>query len=233
LAQDYPPGYVLNETKTIRAEGVAEINSTAFLKVGGGRWKEVVHLRRGGATRDLTGFRHIAKACVDAGTKWVDAFIKARVTSGWGILPSQLGLLDTQSYYAFSKQRRMATQYHTALPEPPKGEGSSLLVIGGPPTGETNEAVRSHVWSHGRDGGMKRDTWTANKGQVLKCRGLLREAPRSMRTYLAHLAGLQLARREKRETHCEPPGFVSIVEEYRVGLLRHWADAVRQASTLE
>jgi hypothetical protein len=112
--QDYPQGYRLNASKTIRAENVAELNSTVFLK-SGGKWREVRHLRRGGAVADFPGMMHMAKA-VSVSPGFVDAFQRCRIGRRWGFLPSQLG---HTTYPAYLRERGLRVRRAwTPLPEP-------------------------------------------------------------------------------------------------------------------
>lgn len=105
LVEDYPPGFRLNDTKTIRSRVVVEVNSTAFLKRGS-KWVEVRHLRRGGATLSYEGMMHMA-AAVSSRPCWVDAFVRSRIGKAWGFLPSQLGHL---TYPAFSRERGLLSK---------------------------------------------------------------------------------------------------------------------------
>lgn len=163
---DYPPGARLNVTKTIRARNVCEINSTAFLR-SRGRWREVRHLRRGGAPSDYVGMLHMADAVRKAGPAWVDAFQRARIGRRWGFLPSQLGHLVT--YSAYKRQSTMTLRRgHTPLPDPALRQDESQLrrITGRDPTAVEAEALRSYFWQNGRRGGMKRDVYNPSVGCI-------------------------------------------------------------------
>lgn len=105
---DYPVGMILNRQKSIVCERTAEVNSTVFLKSAKG-WREVRNLRRGGAVDSFEGIDHVAKACVKAGPKWVEAFVRSRYGRRWRLLPSELGLpltLQACWHYECSVLRR-------------------------------------------------------------------------------------------------------------------------------
>jgi len=163
--QDYPSGYRLNDDKTIRAMNVAEVNSTAYLRQGG-KWREVRHLRRGGAPTDYCGMMHMAKAVTSAQC-WVDAYSRCRIGRRWGFLPSQLG---HQGYPAHLRESGLRVRRtYTPLPEPvvDRSFPEELLVITGrDPSPCEAEALRSSLWTHGRMGGLKRDVWNPSCGSV-------------------------------------------------------------------
>jgi hypothetical protein len=162
--QDYPEGYRLNDDKTIRAEGVVEVNSTAFLRIKG-RWREVRHLRRGGALADWAGMHHMAKA-VGVSRAWTDSFQRARIGRRWGFLPSQLG---HRTYAAFKRERQMLrSRIYTTLPEEPLAPVSaSLRVIRGrDPRPLEVDALVDFMWANGRMGGLKRDVFSPSCGKI-------------------------------------------------------------------
>lgn len=164
--QDYPEGYRLNDDKTIRAKGVVEVNSTAFLK-SGGRWRIVRHLRRGGAVTDYPGMLHMAKAVVEAGPAFVDAFQRARIGRRWGFLPSQLGHMTYPSY--LRERGLRVRRAWTALPEPVDDSSfpeELVRITGRDPTPVEAEALRVVLWEHGRMGGLKRDVFSPSCGKV-------------------------------------------------------------------
>jgi len=163
--QDYPAGYRLNADKTIRAENVAELNSTVFLK-SGGKWRGVRHLRRGGAVADYPGMIHMA-AAVMVTPGFVDAYQRCRIGRRWGFLPSQLG---HTTYPAYIRERGLRVRRTwTALPEP-----TDVVVFpeeldritGRDPTPVEAEALRVVMWKHGRWGGSKRDVFSPSCGKV-------------------------------------------------------------------
>nr|WAK77819.1 MAG: hypothetical protein [Botourmiaviridae sp.] len=163
--QDYPSGYRLNDDKTIRAENVVEINSTTFLK-SGGKWREVRHLRRGGATTDFPGMMHMAKA-VTVAPRFVDAFQRCRIGRRWGFLPSQLG---HTTYPAYLRERGLRVRRAwTALPEPADSclfPEELVRITGRDPSPVEAEALRVVMWRHGRWGGAKRDVFSPSCGKV-------------------------------------------------------------------
>ncbi|QKI79891.1 RNA-dependent RNA polymerase [Erysiphe necator associated ourmia-like virus 61] len=163
--QDYPSGMRLNSDKTIIARNVVEVNSTAFLRTRGG-WREVRHLRRGGALTDYSGMLHMASAVLKSGPQWVDAYQRARIGRRWGFLPSQIGHL---SYAAYKRERQMLRRRNfTALPSPTDVQDLTSLrkVTGRDPTPVEAEALRSFFWEHGRRGGLKRDVWDPSCGSI-------------------------------------------------------------------
>jgi len=163
--QDYPSGFRLNSDKTIRAEGVVEINSTAFLKRNG-RWREVRHLRRGGAVCNYPGMMHMAEAVLNAGPAWVDAYQRARIGRHWGFLPSQIGHL---TYASYLRERQMSRRrLFTTLPvEASPPQHSSLRKIQGrDPTPVEIEVLRSFEWTNGRMVGLKRDVFSPSCGKI-------------------------------------------------------------------
>nr|UJQ91935.1 MAG: putative RNA-dependent RNA polymerase [Botourmiaviridae sp.] len=163
---DYPPGFRLNSDKTIVAENVVEVNSTAFLRSRGG-WREVRHLRRGGApTTSFAGMLHMADAVVKAGPSWVDAYQRARIGRRWGFLPSQIG---HKTYVAWKRERQMSRKRNfTSLPSPESTQDMTSLVVirGRDPTAIEAEALRSFFWENGRRGGLKRDVFSPSPGKV-------------------------------------------------------------------
>jgi len=163
--QDYPPGYRLNDDKTIRAENVVEINSTCFLKRGG-RWREVRHPRRVGAPADFPGMLHMAKAvCISPGM--VDAFQRCRIGRRWGFLPSQLG---HYGYPAHLREQGLRTRRNwTPLPEASSEDffpEELVRVVGRDATPVEAESLRVAFWKHGRMGGSKRDVYSPSCGSV-------------------------------------------------------------------
>nr|WPR16831.1 MAG: RNA-dependent RNA polymerase [Moss associated botourmia-like virus 18] len=158
--QDYPLGYRLNDDKTIRAGNVVEVNSTTFLKRGN-KWREVRHLRRGGAPVDFQGMLHMAKACTVT-PAFTNAFQRARIGRRWGFLPSQLG---HWTYPAYSREQGFHRAY-TQLPEPECEKDERLIRYSGVPNAIETEALRSFLWEHGRKEGLKRDVFSPSCGKV-------------------------------------------------------------------
>jgi hypothetical protein len=162
--QDYPLGYRLNDDKTIRAENVVEVNSTVFLRMKG-RWREVRHLRRGGALVDYAGMMHMAKATASDAC-WTDAFARCRIGRRWGFLPSQLGHF---TYASYKRERQMLRRRtYSTLPLAPNEKcGASLRrITGRDPTPEERESHRAVMWASGREGGSKRDVWNPSCGFI-------------------------------------------------------------------
>jgi len=168
--QDYPSGFRLNSDKTIVATNVAEVNSTAFLRMGG-RWCEVHHLRRGGAPTDYPGMLHMSEAVLKAGPGFVDAFQRSRIGRRWGFLPSQLG---HWTYPSYKRQRAMLRspgsrgfRFHTDLPTEatPQNE-DGLRRICGDPDDRAAEALRASLWGTGRRTGLKRDVFSPSCGRI-------------------------------------------------------------------
>jgi len=161
--EDYPQGFRLNDTKTMRAPNIVEVNSTVFLRRGG-KWREVKHLRRGGAPVTYEGMLHMAKA-VSARPCWVDAFVRSRIGKAWGFLPSQLGF---RTYPSFEREKGLRfRRTYTELPAPPGASDSRLRCISGrDATAAEVEALRAFLWANGRGGGLKRDEWSPSLGAI-------------------------------------------------------------------
>jgi hypothetical protein len=234
--RDYPSGYRLNVRKTIRASAVAELNSTVFLRRSG-RWREVRHLRRGGAVSDVEGMIHMASA-VRGQARWTDAFVRSRIGKSWGFLPSQLGLCS-RSYPAFCRQREMtATRYHTSLPWDGPCPPSSLLVpLGREAYPCEAEAARALLWREGREGGSKRDVLSLSRGAVRRSYGYVRRNRLRLRaragkfgrdlTFVGQLASLKVKGKPKRDLgHFVPRDFVTLEEAEGLNLLEEWRQAI-------
>jgi hypothetical protein len=142
---------------------VVEVNSTVFLRRGG-KWREVNHLRRGGACSTYQGMMHMASA-VSSSPCWVDAFVRSRIGRAWGFLPSQLGFTTYPSYLR-EKGLRVKRVY-TELPLPPGRLDSRLRCIRGrDATPGEAELLRDFLWATGREGSMKRDEWSPSLGAI-------------------------------------------------------------------
>jgi hypothetical protein len=188
---DYPPGFVLNDAKTIRSQNVVDVNSTVFLKQGRGRWREVRHLRRGGFLTDFPGMLHIVSA-VTGSTAWTNALIRSRVGKKWGFLPSQLGL-SFRSYVAFERERQMVIggRRHTPLPDGPlQGTDPSLLAVRGRLGPDAHWATTEHIFNTGRWGGMKRDVFSPTVGEIRRTYSWGNRRPWRLTTYLGGLRSL-------------------------------------------
>jgi len=224
IAQDYPQGYVLNDDKTIRAENVAEVNSTAFLRRGG-RWRLVRHLRRGGAlTSDYAGMMHIASA-VRTSVVWSDAFVRSRVGQRWGFLPSQLGL-PAKSHAAFKRERTLRDRRNpTCLPEPPAVRSERLVVVRGrQPTPVESEAVRSILWAEGREGG-KRDVWSPSCGSIRRTYSYRSRPAWSRLSFVGQVLSAKARGSQAPVLSIVPRDFVSEEEMRGFAELDHWRDA--------
>lgn len=210
--RDYPSGYQLNAKKTIRASRVAELNSTVFLRRSG-RWREVRHLRRGGAVSDFEGMMHMASA-VRNHADWTNAFVRSRIGKSWGFLPSQLGL-TRRSYPAWKREqdllrRRLPTALPWGAPLAPSGE---LVSLGREALPHEAEATRSLLWSLGREGGLKRDASYPSRGKVRRSYAYRSSPPWRHRTFVSSLAEGKLGpRRIKVATGWIPRDFVSVEE---------------------
>jgi hypothetical protein len=200
--RQYPVGFRLNESKTIRAENVVEINSTTFLRRGK-RWREVRHLRRGGFCTDWSGMRHISQA-VGISVRWTDAFVRCRFGTKWKFLPSQLGLRP-DSYAAFSRQRSMlARRTHTALPECPALRDELLCPVYNQADWDARAAasLRSHLFIHARKVGRRKgERWSPTIGAVFRTYGYRKEPPWSYPSFRGQVAGGRGPRKYKREIY--------------------------------
>jgi len=204
--QDYPLGMRLNADKTIVARNVVEVNSTTFLRERGG-WREVRHLRRGGALADYAGMLHMAEAVSKCGPQWVDAFQRVRIGRRWGFLPSQLGHM---SYAAFLRERQMLrTRVPTRLPVSSSDEIPESLrkVTGRDPSVREAEVLRSYLWTTGRLGGLKRDVFSPSCGKIRRTYRYVAQPPRS---FLSFVVKREIVRRERRR---KAVGFFLLPEE--------------------
>jgi len=194
LALSYPEGYLLDDLKTIRAQGVAEINSTAFLKTRRG-WREVRHLRRGSFLADYPGMLH-ASAAVRVRTVWTDAFIRSRIGKKWGFLPSQLRLCE-RSYPGFCRTRDMALRNHTDLPIPENVNVPGLSALKGREADPDERlATTAHLFKYGRGEGRKRDVFSPSVGELRRGYSYMASKPMIRFTYLCKLAALSVPKNE-------------------------------------
>nr|WOZ03708.1 RNA-dependent RNA polymerase [Ustilaginoidea virens botourmiavirus virus 8] len=213
-ASSYPPGMVLNSEKTIQAQTVMEINSTAFLQGRKGKWCEVHHLRRGSALTDWRGMLHLAAACRSR-VEWTTAFVRSRIGRQWGFLPSQLGLHGA-SYPAFARQ--WGTRHvHTALPYQGKTvfDDDRLSLHRGLPEPDEVYALHQFQWEHGRPKEEK-ETKDPSPGEIRRTylyrRGLRPRWRGSKLSYLTHLASLSVEVRRQEEKYVVPATYVSTKE---------------------
>jgi hypothetical protein len=207
--QDYPPGMRLNSDKTIIAQNVAEVNSTAFLRTRG-RWREVRHLRRGGAlSSDYAGMLHMAEAVSKAGPAWVDAYQRCRIGRRWGFLPSQIG---HTTYASWKRERQMLrSRYFTTLPSADSCQDTTSLrwIRGRDPSAVEAEALRSFFWENGRRGGLKRDVFSPSCGKIRRSYGY---RARPCRGYLSFRSTKVIQRLEERRPPA--PGAFLLPEEF-------------------
>nr|WAK77904.1 MAG: hypothetical protein [Botourmiaviridae sp.] len=204
--QDYPIGMRLNTDKTIIARDVVEVNSTAFLR-SRGRWREVRHLRRGGALTDYSGMLHMAAAVSASGPQWVDAYQRSRIGRRWGFLPSQLG---HSTYAAFLRERQMLrTRVPTRLPDLDQIEIPASLrkVTGRDPSVREAEILRNFLWQTGRLGGLKRDVFSPSCGKIRRTYRYVAQPPRS---FLSFVVKREMVRRDRRRP---ATGFFLLPEE--------------------
>nr|UJQ91986.1 MAG: putative RNA-dependent RNA polymerase [Botourmiaviridae sp.] len=206
-ATSYPPFAVINDRKTLRAAGVAEINSTQFLSKGRG-WRRVPVLRRGVGYTDVEGVYHLAKACREAGRSWQEAFVKSSLDAG--VLPSELGLSDLVPGVYKRECRLRATVYKSPPPPAPSSD-SQWELLPEKPTLSGQIAFRRDLWLRGRvaDPSPKAD-WSLYRS--------VRYRPRWSRlTRLPFRDHLALARLQpsvkKPKQWCHSPDF----DDYRAG----------------
>jgi len=170
-ARSYPPGYELNDKKTVRSETVVELNSTVFLKKRGS-WREVRNLRRGGFDPStFTGMMSGSSACAWAGRPWASAFVRSRIGKGWRFLPSLLGLLQTGSHPAFARERYLRRDLGllpSALPTLPTEVSEVLLMCVGTPAPDEVAALIGHQWQYGREKGKRDKDIVISIGQYRK-----------------------------------------------------------------
>jgi hypothetical protein len=226
-SDSYPPGFILNEAKTIRAQGVAEINSTCFLRNGRGRWAVVDHLRRGSFLTDFSGMQHAA-AAVRSSVKWTDAFIRSRIGKKWGLSPSQLRL-HPASYPGFSRNRELHRR-RADTPLPTKGPAlcGELLAVRGQPAEDERIALSIYLRDHGRLGARDRDEFNPSVGEIRRGFSYLKKTPRRMLTYLSHLAAIGVAREPKDELYFVPAEYVTREEDEGLRRLGLWEQGLRE-----
>nr|WAK77977.1 MAG: hypothetical protein [Botourmiaviridae sp.] len=151
----YPAGFNINRNKTKVSENVAEINSTTFLREQRKGWREVVNLRRGGGRRYVfEELRHVASACVKAGPKWQEAFIRSGALKGTNIDPVDLGLsrrvhdVWRLSTTVFRKGKRLR------LPEEDVCKDGRLEAVDRRPGIDEQCALRELLFNEGRFEGV-------------------------------------------------------------------------------
>jgi len=143
----YPPHLEINKDKTAVREGVAEINSTQFIRWGS-RWKEVVTARRlGGSPLSLDGLIHMAQSCRSGGDRWISAFVRTRIGRRSRVSPVHLGLPMTNRD-VFWRHRGMPS--YRVLPREPICQDDRLEKTEEKPLFEEAEAFRTLLFDEGR-----------------------------------------------------------------------------------
>nr|UJQ91976.1 MAG: putative RNA-dependent RNA polymerase [Botourmiaviridae sp.] len=218
----YPEGFKLNSAKTIRAKNVAEINSTAFLRGKGGKWRVVDHLRRGGFLTDYPGMLHAAAACRGS-LAWTDSFIRSRIGKKWGFFPSQLGLYD-RSFVAFCRERELGRRrLWTPLPVLSNENDPELLAVRRELDPDEKLATTFHIVNFGRSGGMKRDQMRLSIGALRRTYMYRQSAPWRTQTYLSVLGGIKAKRlfvHKEEQVRYVPQYYTSKREEDGIRALR-------------
>jgi phosphoribosylcarboxyaminoimidazole (NCAIR) mutase len=151
---DYPSGFNINESKTMRAMNAVEINSTPFIRIGR-RWREVPICRRATMYGDLKGRLHTAAACQKAGPAWVDAFIKSGycIKSSRSFDPRDLGLWSLSRDWLNSLRTaryRGRWTFPTLVPLPSRFERLEVE-----PSYADRIAFWNDLFSNGREGGSR------------------------------------------------------------------------------
>nr|UUW21049.1 MAG: RNA-dependent RNA polymerase [Sanya botourmia-like virus 18] len=143
----YPEHLVMNKDKTAVRRTVAEINSTQFISWGK-KWKEVVTARRlGGDNVHLSGLEHMAQSCLNAGDRWVTAFVRTRIGRRSRIAPNQLGL-PTTNREVFWRLRGMPSL--RVLPEFRVCNDERLEIVYEKPCEADAEELRTLLFNEGR-----------------------------------------------------------------------------------
>ncbi|UOK20173.1 RNA dependent RNA polymerase [Diplodia seriata botourmiavirus 1] len=149
IRSHYPPGFVINESKTMVNENAAEINSTTFMKTKGRGWTVVRSLRRGGGenyTRE--GLEHLATACINAGPRWVSAFCRSGVSKASKIRPIDLGI-SLANHDAFRRNRRL-TKWRVLPPKVGFPGDDRLEAVMAEPDYHEKFAFRELLFNQGR-----------------------------------------------------------------------------------
>jgi len=225
----YPPGFILNEAKTIRSQVVAEINSTCFLKDGRGRWRQVHHLRRGSFLTNFSGLQHAA-AAVRSRVEWTDAFVRSRVGKRWGLSPAQLRL-HPRSYPGFCRNREIhRKRSYTDLPARPSGVDESLVALRGEPAEDERICLAIHLRNVGRFRAEDKGAFNPSIGWVRRSFSYLKREPRSMLTFLGKLAALRRPTVEKTRRYYVPEWYQPRSVDEGIRKLDPWKQAVRDLS---
>jgi len=228
-SESYPSGFLLNDKKTIRSKGVAEINSTCFLKDGKGRWRLVHHLRRGSACADFPGMLHLAAACRGQ-VRWTDAFIRSRIGASWGLTPLQLGL-HPMSYPAFQRMRELRRRrWDTPLPSGVQAPSEALRLMPGEPTREEVYALAYYLKDNGREGGRKRDVFSPTRGEVRRSFLYRAVGPRSCLSWYWQLLKARAHDTGKTRTYCVPAQYVTREEQEGERELLAWKQALVESA---
>jgi hypothetical protein len=228
-SESYPPGFFLNDKKTIRSKGVAEINSTCFLKDGKGRWRQVHHLRRGSFLPDFPGMLHAA-AAVRSSVKWTDAFIRSRIGKKWGLSPRQLGL-HPQSYVAFQRMRELRRRrVDTPLPSTAQAVQEGLVAVRGQPDPDEVIALSEWLRNHGRPGGGLRDVWRPSVGHIRRTFRYLRSELKSMLSFRGWLSSLKFLKGKEDELYFVPEEYEARRVTEGIRALGAWQQALDEAA---
>nr|UUW21046.1 MAG: putative RNA-dependent RNA polymerase [Sanya botourmia-like virus 15] len=143
----YPSHLVINYDKTAVRRDVAEINSTQFLRFKKG-WKLVVTARKlGGDINNLSGHVHLAQACLNAGNRWVDAFMHTRIGRRQRVRPTDLGL-SCHNRFVFLRVRGMP--HRRVIPFQPVERDDRLEIIDRKPTEFESDLLRETIFNGGR-----------------------------------------------------------------------------------
>nr|UUW21044.1 MAG: RNA-dependent RNA polymerase [Xiaogan botourmia-like virus 1] len=227
--EEYPPGFVMNDLKTIRSQKVAEINSTCFLKGGKGKWVQVRHLRRGSGLADFPGMLHFA-AAVRGDVKWTDAFIRSRIGKAWGLTPLQLQL-HPKSYPCFQRTRDLhRRRLDTALPAPAIGVQEGLRVLQGNPSAEEVFALSEFLRNNGRQGGRKRDVWRPSLGAIRRSFRYRRSEPRYLLSWDRGRSLIRAMMTKRTSTYFVPAEYVTREENEGLRELDAWKQAVAESA---
>nr|UJQ92810.1 MAG: putative RNA-dependent RNA polymerase [Xinjiang botourmia-like virus 19] len=152
LPEDYPEGFILNRKKTMWSSTAVELNSTQFLKVGGGRWREVRGLRRGAWYVSHKGNATMAAACLRAGNRWLDAFCKIYTHDKKKVLLSSCGVLGKGEAF-FQLEKRMMKKGSYWKREEVKTQESRFDLLDIEPTYGDRVGFWHDLFNAGREGG--------------------------------------------------------------------------------
>lgn len=176
LKEDYPEGFQLNDSKTVRSKTLVELNSTVFLLCGR-KWREVKSLRRGASYPCVSGAIHLSAVCQQAGKRWVDALARSKLLKSWD--PKELGLDPTatpSTWHWYQKRKRLGGR--VIVREDPPSVRFDLSTE--EPTSGDIYAFRKDLFEGGRGGikrGMSVKEGKKMGGTVVRYRFLLSDIP--------------------------------------------------------